>query len=430
MENTHSNRREWMTAAAGGMLIGTSKAWAGANDRMRVALIGAGGRGGALMREMWEVPNVSVVAVAEPDRNRLAKRAGEVEAKEGKAPRTETDLRKILEDPSIDAVTIATCNHWHTLAAIWAMQAGKHVYVEKPVCHNFFEGQKLAEASRKYNRVVQGGTQRRSVGRIRRAMQLLNDGAIGQVFMSRNLVTRYRKPIGFKNPETPPSWLDWDVWLGPAPSQDYHANLIHYNWHWFWDFGNGEMGNNGVHYIDVARWGMNQKLPVRVQSTGGRFGDKDQAQTPNVQNAQFTYADGSILECEIRNVYSTETSHFHFYGTKGYMYFVEDWRKQEFDYKIYLGDTEKPEPDGGTAEPLHHYGNFVAAVKAGKPEMAVCNAEEARLSSSHCMLADISYRLKRDLRFDPKAERFVGDSEADRMLTHGYRKGFEVPDRV
>src|SRR5437868_2633602 len=235
---------------AAASLIGTSRAWAGANDRLRVALIGCGGRTRSLVGEMLSVKNVEVAAVCDVDRNRLEERAGDVEKKSGKRPRMEEDLRKLLDDPSVDAFTIATTNHWHALATVWACQAGKHVYVEKPVCHNVFEGQRMVEAARKYKRVVQGGTQRRSWGRFLRAAELLHQGVIGDVYMSRTFLTRYREPIGFKPTEPPPKWLNWDLWLGPAPQQAYHANLVHYNWHFFWDFGNGEMGNNGSHYID------------------------------------------------------------------------------------------------------------------------------------------------------------------------------------
>ena len=174
-----------------------------------------------------------------------------------------------MDDTSIDAVTIATCNHWHALAGIWACQAGKHVYVEKPIAHNVWEGRKLVEAARKYDRIVQGGTNRRSSGSFRTVAKLVRDGVIGRVYWARCEFPRPRDPLGFKPAEPPPSWLDWNLWLGPAPEQAFHRNLVHYNWHWFWDFGNGEMGNNGIHIIDVCRWIMGQEVPVR-----GPFGGR------------------------------------------------------------------------------------------------------------------------------------------------------------
>ena len=367
--NQNGRRNFLKQGAAAASLIGTSRAWAGANDRLRIGLIGGGGRARALINEMYANKNVDVVAVCEVDSNRLQQRASEIEKKSGKRPRVEADMRKLLEDKSIDAVTVATTNHWHALATIWACQAGKHVYVEKPVCHDVFEGQKMIEAARKYKRVVQGGTQRRSWGRFLRAAELLHQGVIGDVYMARTLLTRYREPIGFKPNQPPPDWLNWDLWVGPAPMQPYHANLVHYNWHFFWDFGNGEMGNNGSHYVDVTRWFMGKGLPSRIQASGGRFtAVKDQGQTPNVLNTTFQFEDGKMLDCEIRNVYTPEPSQFHFYGTKGYMHFQEDIFKGIFDYQIYLGTSDKPEPDMGTKPGFDHYGIFADAVRTNKPE--------------------------------------------------------------
>ena len=233
-------------------------------------------------------------------------------------------MRRAFEDKSIDAVIIATPNHWHALTAIWAMQAGKDVYVEKPVSHNIFEGRQIVAAARKYDRIVQGGTQRRSDGKFRRAMQLIHDGLIGDVYLAKWFFPGKRDSIGFKPDEPPPNWLNWDLWLGPAPEQPYHANLVHYNWHWFWDFGNGELGNNGIHLVDVSRWGMDKELPTRVNCWGGRFGYKDQAQTPNTQSVSWEYPDGTAIVGEIRDLYTTEPMSWDFFGTKGYLHMDDD----------------------------------------------------------------------------------------------------------
>src|SRR5579859_2451496 len=233
-------RRDFITTAAmagGAQLLGTSRAWAGANDRIRVAIIGTGGRGRDHMRDCAKISGVEVAAFCDPDETRMAQRAAEFEKLTGAKPALQQDLRRVLEDKNIDVVTIATCNHWHSLAAIWAMQAGKHVYVEKPVCHDFHEGSQMVAASRKYNRLVQGGTQRRSNGYVRRAIQALREGVIGDVYMARCIHYQQRESLGFKTPETPPSTLNWDLWVGPGPMQPFHRNLVHYNWHWFWDFG-------------------------------------------------------------------------------------------------------------------------------------------------------------------------------------------------
>ena len=224
--------------------------------------------------------------------------------KTGKRPKIDSDMRRIFEDKEIDAVTIATTNHWHTLTAIWAMQAGKDVYVEKPVSHNIWEGTKLVETARKYNRIAAGGTQRRWWGRFRKAMELIHGGAIGDIYQANFFFPGNRDSIGFKEPKEPPAWLNWDLWVGPAPMQPYHENLVHYNWHWFWDFGNGELGNNGIHLIDVVRWGCRRNCRCVSSSTGGRFGYKDQGQTPNTQNVTWTYEDGSMIVGQLRGLYT------------------------------------------------------------------------------------------------------------------------------
>jgi len=258
------NRRHFLIAASA-----ASQSWAGANDRVRLAIIGVGSRGSAHIREILRGPNVEIGALVDPDGRRTDTAASAVYEKTGKRPRLESDMRRIFEDKNIDAVTIATTNHWHTLTAIWAMQAGKDVYVEKPVSHNVWEGTKLVEAARKYNRIAAGGTQRRWSGRFRKAVELVHAGAIGDIYQGNFFFPGNRDSIGFKEPKEPPAWLNWDLWVGPAPMQPYHENLVHYNWHWFWDFGNGELGNNGIHLIDVLRWAMRKDLPSRVYSTGG-----------------------------------------------------------------------------------------------------------------------------------------------------------------
>jgi predicted dehydrogenase len=419
-------RRGFVGAAS---LIGTSRLWAGANDRVRVASIGLGGRGGELMKQAFKVSNVEVTTVCDPDEVRMQQCASEVEKISGKKPRQEPDLRKVLEDRSIDAINIATCNHWHAPAAIFACQAGKHVYVEKPVSHNIWEGRRMVQAARKYNRIIQGGTQRRSNSYIRRAIELLGQGVIGEVYMARALVFGDRPSIGFKQPEDPPPNLHWNLWLGPAPEQPFHRNLVHYNWHWFWDFGNGELGNNGSHQMDVARWGLNKGLPWRISSTGGRFGYKDQAQTPNTQISTFEYKDGTQLVCETRGLYTNDEGGVawgvHFYGSKGYMSINANGR-----YHVFLGRNKQPEPDMGQTDPIDHYGNFIQAIRTGDRSIQTAEIEQTHLSCAICHLGNIAYRLQRKLHFDADTERFAGDSEADGLLTRNYRKPFVVTEEI
>ncbi|MBL8291214.1 MAG: Gfo/Idh/MocA family oxidoreductase, partial [Bryobacterales bacterium] len=268
-------RRSFLVSGA----FAAAQSWAGANDRVRIAVIGVGGRGTAHVKEILPLANAEVAALVDPDGRRTEQTASIVRQRTNKSPKLESDMRRVFDDKDIDAVTIATTNHWHALTAIWAMQAGKDAYVEKPVSHNYFEGVKLVECARKYKRICQGGTQRRAWGIHRKAMELLHGGAIGDIYQANFIFPGRRDSIGFKEVKPVPSWLNWDLWLGPAPMQEYHENLVHYNWHWFWDFGNGELGNNGIHLVDIARWGMQKRLPVKIYSTGGRFGYKDQAQT-------------------------------------------------------------------------------------------------------------------------------------------------------
>lgn len=426
-------RREFMTHASRNMataaLIGTAGRWSHANDTLRIGIIGMGGRGGDHMKAFAKMDGVEVVAISDPDERRTKQWAAEHQKLYDRRPAEFTDPRKIIDDPSIDAVSIATCNHWHALAGIWACQSGKHAYVEKPVCHNVFEGRQLVNAGIKYKRVVQGGTQRRSYGLYKRAVELLHDGVIGDIYMGRALVYGPRESIGFEEPKPVPSYINWDVWLGPAQEQPYHENLAHYNWHWFWEFGNGELGNNGSHILDIIRWGMKKGLPNRIHSTGGRYAFHDQGQTPNVQSVTYEFNDGSFINCEIRNLPTNgEADHTTwggmFYGSKGYMTINDD------RYRVFLGRNKEPEPDQGRAEHEDHFANFIAAARANDPAVLNGGIEEIYLSCAYCNLGNIAYRLGRKLVFDPASETFLNDPEANRYLSRDYREPFVVPKQV
>jgi predicted dehydrogenase len=417
-------------------MMGASTSRAGANDRIRAAVIGVGGRGRDQLAALSKQENVDVVTLCDPDATRMAAAADQFQSGTGKKLQLEQDVRRVLEDRSIDVITIATPNHWHALAAIWACQAGKHVYVEKPVAHDVFEGRQMVEASRKYNRVVQGGTQRRSGGKLRKAIRALHTGVIGEIYMARCIHFQLRESLGFQSPELPPPTLNWDLWLGPGPQLPFHRNLVHYNWHWFCDFGNGELSNNGVHYVDIARWGMNKTLPVKIHSTGGRVGYKDQGQTPNVQLTTYEFADGTELVCEIRGRYANQeaghNSAIFFYGSNGYM--VVGLRGIE----VFLGKSKQPEPELRTLddvpqyenEDLSHFHNFFDAVRTGKRERLSAEINETYLSTVLCLLGNIAYRLKRELIFDPGKNQFTSDSQANAMLKGTYRRPFVVPDVV
>ena len=411
---------------AGLTAVAASSGWAQANDRVRVAVIGVGSRGSAHIKEMLPVHGIEIAAVVDPDANRAEKAASEIKAKTGKGPRVESDMRRIFEDKSIDAVTIATTNHWHTLTAIWAMQAGKDVFVEKPVSHNIFEGIKLVEAARKYNRIAAGGTQRRWWGPWRKAVELMHAGVIGDIYQGNFLFTGARESIGFKPNAPVPGWLNWDLWLGPAQMQPYHENLVHYNWHWFWDFGNGELGNNGIHLLDITRWAMQRKMPSKVYSTGGRFGYKDQAQTPNTQNIIWSYDDGAQIVGQLRGLYTPEPMQWDFWGSKGHMHIDANGK-----FRITMGRNKTPEPEvTDIPANIDHFANFAESIRARDRKLLQAEIEETALSTAMCHLGNTSYRLKRELTFDPKTMKYVGDPDAAALWTRRYRSPYVVPEKV
>ena len=332
----------------------------------------------------------------------------------------------LLEDDSIDVVSIATPNHWHSLAGIWACQAGKDVYVEKPLSHNVWEGRQLANAAAKYNRTVQHGTQQRSIPEMMRDIALIHSGFIGDIFHARGYVYKTRASMGTHPDAPPPDYLDWNLWQGPAHARPFSTRYVHYNWHWCWDYGNGEIGNQGVHEMDVAVWGMNKGLPVRTYSTGGRYAWNDDGMTPNTQATSFTYADGTMLTFEVRNIGSFwegggPKCGNSFFGSEGYYVRGAGF----FNYKnepIPLPkDAELPTTNG-------RIGNFLKAVRSRKPEDLRAPALDGHISCVHCHIGNIAYRLQRSLDFDPATERFVNDDEANQYIARDYRENFEVPE--
>jgi predicted dehydrogenase len=274
----------------------------GANERIRVAVAGINGRGKNHISSFAKLEGVEVACLIDPDSRLFESRAQYVESQGGNRPRVVQDVRVALDDPELNVISIATPNHWHTLMSVWACQAGKDVYVEKPLSHTVREGRVLVEIAKRYGRVVQHGTQSRgSSGHARRAAEIA-EGRHGKLLVSRGTCFKRRNSIGFKEPSPPPRGVDFDLWLGPAPEQPHHANLVHYNWHWFWDFGNGDVGNQGVHQMDIARWMIpGATLPKSVVSLGGRFGYKDQGETPNTLVTIFDYGE-SLLLFEVRGL--------------------------------------------------------------------------------------------------------------------------------
>ncbi len=424
-----TNRRTFLARAGAGaaaLALGRGARAAGPNDRINVAVVGVRGRGGSHVDAFTKHKATTVVALCDVDARAIERPARQVEERTGKAPKRAADLRQLLDDKDVDVVSIATPNHWHALATVWACQAGKDVYVEKPATHNVSEGRKMVEAARKHGRVVQVGTQNRSIAGVREAMDFLHADKLGPIFLARALCYKPRGSIGVKPDGPVPDGVDYDLWLGPAPARPFNPNRFHYEWHWNWDYGNGDIGNQGIHQMDVARWGLNrQEFPVAVQSSGGRYGYEDQGQTPNTQTAAFRYKD-ALLEFEVRGLPTNPEQGIRvgnlFYGPEGYLALDGD------RWSTFLGPKGEPGPTGrGGGD---HFGNFVDAVLSRTPETLTAPPIEGHLSSSLCHLANISYRLGRSLKVDPSSETFVGDSEADAMLTRDYREPFAMPESV
>lgn len=489
------SRREFVkrgsvgVVGAAAILSTNAKSYAnimGSNDAINMAVIGIRGRGGNHIRDFSKMKDVRMKYIVDIDENLFERRLKEVEASVGYRPQTEWDMRKVFDDKDIDAVSIATPNHWHALSTIWAAQAGKHVYVEKPSSHNVFEGRKMIEASRKYNVLVQVGFQNRSTLNTMRAIKFIRDGKLGEIYMTRGLCFKPRADIGtypdgimkagekFRmNLETSSyqtpydkaymKKVHYDMWLGPAPDRAFNRNRFHYNWHWHWDYGNGDTGNQGPHQFDVARWALGKdELPVRVSSHGGYFAYKSAQETPNTQTSVFEYADGKILEFGTRGLFtnpegtllpdinitgdgkiSSSTNAVPVkigtivLGSEGWMQIDSGGNWQTFfGRKNEAGPTSGEKDD--SYDPLDLTGgggggifqNFINAVKSGKRSDLTCDIETGHMSTVLPLIANVSYRMGRELRLDGKQESFVDDKEANKMLTRDYRKEFTVPDKV
>ncbi len=426
-----------MSAAAAGTQL-TSHALASPNDTVRVACVGVRGQGNSHIKEYSKMKNVEIAAVCDIDEAVLNMRLDEIEKSTQKRPMAFTDVRKVLEDKSIDCISIATPNHNHALQTIWGCQAGKDVYVEKPATHNIFEARKVVEAARKYNRIVQNGTNSRSTAALREGMQSLKDGLIGDVYLSRGLCFKRRDTIGRKPVEPVPAGVHYDLWQGPAPKHEFTRNRFHYNWHWVWDYGNGDFGNQGIHEVDICRWGLGVRYPSKISAMGGHFMFDDDQETPNVLSVNYEFNEGGkkkMMEFEVRHWMSNHEAGIGdgkksgstvgnlFYGSNGYMA-VEDYNQ----YKTFLGKEQQPGPArtaGGS-----NWVNFIEAVRLRDRSHLNAEIEEGALSATLMHLGNISYRVGRTLNFDPETLSCIGDPEANKLFTRAYRKPFVVPEKV
>jgi predicted dehydrogenase len=416
----------------------------GSNNRMNVAVIGIRSQGGTHIKSFCELKdqmNVRLKTICDADEQFFASNIKTILDMGCEKPVTEWDMRKVFDDKEIDAVSFATPDHWHALGTIWACQAGKHVYVEKPASHTVFEGRQMIEAAKRYKVRMQTGLMNRSIPGVMAAMKFLHDGGIGEIFMAKGLCYKPRDSFGIAKDGNPPESLHYDTWLGPAAKRPYNEKHVHYNWHWFWDTGGGDSANQGPHQFDIARWGMGKnEHPVTIYSMGGLYGinpsDCEQ-ETPNTLTSVFKYSDGKILEFETRGRFTNSESSLDirigniFYGTEGYLELEEDrWRAfRQRESKPFAGSevgvksADVMAPPGGAS----HYGNFIDAIRSGKDEDLHCHITDGHLSTSLPNLGNISYLTKRELTFEGTTERFVKDPEADGLLTREYRKPYALP---
>lgn len=382
---------------------------AGPNDKLSVAIIGVKGRGMDHVGGFAGKAGTEVTYVVDVDENIGRARCEEIAKKQGRKPEYVTDLRKMLEDKSVDIVSIATPNHWHALAAIWAIQAGKDVYVEKPVSHNVSEGRRIVEAARKHNKICQTGTQCRSMGGSIEAVNFIKSGKIGEVKLARGLCYKGRGSIGPKGTYEAPKGVDYDLWCGPAPKNPITRKQFHYDWHWQWDFGNGDLGNQGIHQMDVARWGLGvNDIGRGVLSYGGRFGYEDAGETANTQVSIHDYGDKTLV-FEVRGLKTESLKGANvgviFYGSDGYVVMTSYNSGAAFDLK---GNEIAKFNAGG-----NHYENFVKAVRSRKSTDLAADIQEGHLSSALCHLGNISYRLGEQLSAGAVQERLKAAKGSD-----------------
>jgi len=440
---TTINRRHFIISSVALPAAMRVSAFASPNDTVRVAVVGFKSRGRAHIQAYSKMPNVEIAALCDIDESVLAGGVKMVEAAGRKAPATFTDFRKLLDDKNIDAVSLATPNFHHTLQTIWACQAGKDVYVEKPCSYNMFEARQIVAAARKYNRIVQDGTGASAT--LHEARQKMKDGIIGDVYMARGLCFKWRDTIGRAKEEPVPPGVHYDLWTGPAPAKPFTRNRFHYNWHWQWDYGNGDIGNQGAHQLHAARFALGVKYPTKISSMGGHFMFDDDQETPNTQMVTFEFDEGGrkkLLVFDVRHWISNneagigersdpqagasagapQTVGNIWYGSKGYL------ATGRGGWSTFMGQEQTPGPKSEAPGGYPGFTNFIDVMRSRKREDQVAEVEEGAISTMLIHLANISYRVGRTLYFDPVTYTCKGDAEATAMFTRAqYRAPFVVP---
>jgi predicted dehydrogenase len=434
----NSTRRSFIQAGAAMAVGAQASRILGANDRVNVAIIGLGGRGTNHVDSYVKVTNGRVAGLCDVNQAALEKAQARVLKATQETPKGFDDMRKVFEDKSIDAVSFATPNHWHALGSIWAMQAGKDVYCEKPASHNLFEGYQMIAAARKYGRMLQIGSQWRTIEHCQKAVQLMREGVIGKIYMAKGLCFKTRRSIGRK-PDTPtPPGVDWSQFLGPAPLRPFNELRFRYNWHWFWDTGNGDLGNQGVHQTDIVLWGLGKTtLPKYTMSMGGKLVYDDDQETPNTQMCTYDWGDGIQAQFEVRGLPTGPEGGLLNRGgnTIGNLFFGSDGflSLDGSGFQVYKGDRGEKVMDVPAARgdsTVAHMQNFLDAVRSRKHESLNADIEVGMRAAAICHFANISYRLGRRVTWDDAARKFVGDAEANKMITRDYRKPYVVPEKV
>jgi predicted dehydrogenase len=427
MRQAGINRRSFIGAIgvmAGSTAIGHTAP--SPNEQVGIAVLGCG-RGSSLASWFSRLPDSRVVAICDPDQNRARALCAKVEDISGNRPEAIVDFRHLLDRKDIDALAVATPDHWHAPITIHACLAGKDVYVEKPVSHNVREGRLAVEAARKHGRIVQHGTQLRAAPHYRKAWQLLRDGVIGKVMMVKAINNQRRGRLPLRENSPVPAGVNYDLWLGPAPKQPFNRNRFHSGWHWHWDYGTGDVGNDGVHQIDLGRWAMDLKAPRAVSCSGAKLGSRGDAQeTPDTMVLTWEYDD--LLYVYEQRDFTPYRMQAHrldndniIYGETGFMMIDRD------GYRVFYKGERGPSFQKTWADSPAHYQNFVDCIKSRKQTDLIADVEEGHRSALLCHLANISYRTGRRLEFDPKTETFTSDAEANQLLGREYRSGYELP---
>lgn len=422
------NRRYFLGTALA--TAATARKAASANEKVSVGMVGVGGRGRSLTRNFAKLPDAHVAYLCDVDQASLERAAKVVEPLQSEKPKHVTDMRRILEDRSVDAVVVATPDHWHAPATILACDADKHVYVEKPAAHNVREGRLMVDAARRNKRIVQLGTQSRSRPSTIQAIEYVRAGNIGNITAAKAWNVQLRENIGHKEDSPVPPGVDYDTWLGPAPWIPFNENRFHYKWHWHWHFGTGDAGNDGAHQIDIARWALGVNYPTEVTGMGDKFFFDDDQQTPDTMNVAFNYGGEKVLIWEMRiwapYGMAGQDNGVAVYGSDG-MVHIGRWDGR-WGFKVYDKDGKMVSHDDADDEGDHHQRNFVEAIKTG----AMPNADIGigHLSSLHCHLANIVSRSGQSFRFDAETETIPAVPAANVHIKRRYRTHWATPEGV